>query len=91
MNAIKRILGVVWLVLAPVLIAMMFNQFFTEIPALGKAIAAGKKPASELQSTYLFWVITITIFVPIAFGLALFGYYSVKGEYDKTVMSSVDL
>lgn len=91
MNALKRILGVVWLVLAPVLIVMMFNQFFTEIPALEKAIAAGKKPASELQSTYLFWVITMTIFVPIAFGLALFGYYSVKGEYDKSVMSSADL
>jgi glucan phosphoethanolaminetransferase (alkaline phosphatase superfamily) len=91
MNALKKILGIVWLVLAPVLIVMMFNQLFTEIPALEKAIAAGKKPASELQSTYLFWVITITIFVPIAFGLALFGYYSLKGEYDRTVMSSADL
>ncbi|PKQ67865.1 DUF6814 family protein [Raineya orbicola] len=91
MNALKKILGIVWLVLAPVLIVMMFNQLFTEIPALEKAIASGKKPASELQSTYLFWVITITIFVPIAFGLALFGYYSLKGEYDRTVMSSADL
>ncbi|MDW8296210.1 MAG: hypothetical protein RMJ97_04925 [Raineya sp.] len=91
MNTLKRILGIVWLVLAPVLVVMMFNQLFTEIPALEKAIAAGKKPASELQSTYLFWVITVTIFVPITFGLALFGYYSLKGEYDKNVMSSADL
>lgn len=83
MNALKKVLGIVWLVLAPVLIVMILNQLFTEIPALEKAVEAGKKPVSELQSTYLFWVITIVIFLPITFGLALFGYYSVKGEYNE--------
>jgi len=87
MDAFKKILGVVWLLLAPVLIILMFNQFFTEIPALKAAIEAGKKPASELQSTYLFWIITITIFMPISVGLGLFGYYSLKGEYNESAMA----
>ncbi|GAB4128143.1 MAG: hypothetical protein OHK0045_15520 [Raineya sp.] len=87
MDALKKILGIVWLLLSPALIIMMLRQFAIEIPALQEAIAAGKKPASELQSTYLFWVITITIFVPVAAGLGLFGYYSLKGEYQESAMT----
>lgn len=91
MDSIKKILGIVWMLLAPALIVLMFNQFAVEIPALEKAVAAGKKPASELQSTYMFWIITITIFVPIAAGLALFGFYALKGEYTKIATSSAEL
>jgi hypothetical protein len=29
------------------------------------------------------WGIIILIFVPIAFGLVIFGYYSMRGEYDR--------
>lgn len=81
MEFIKKGFGIICVIIAPVLIFMMFRQFFTEIPALEAAIAAGKKPASEMQSTYIFWIITITIFVPIASGLCLFGYYALKDEY----------
>jgi len=91
MDAIKKFLGVIWLVLAPVLVIMMIRQFAIEIPELEKAIAAGKKPASEMQSTYIFWIITITIFVPIATGLALFGYYALKDEYKQIATSSAEL
>jgi hypothetical protein len=31
----------------------------------------------------LIWVIIITIFTPIAIGLMIFGWYALKGEYDK--------
>lgn len=82
MEIIKKMFGIVCIIVAPILIFMMFRQFFTEIPALETAILAGKKPASDMQSTYIFWIITITIFVPIAFGLSLFGYYAFKGEYE---------
>jgi hypothetical protein len=34
MDALKKILGVVWLLLAPVLIILMFNQFFYRNPCL---------------------------------------------------------
>ncbi len=91
MDAIKKILGVVWLVLAPTLVLMMIRQFVIEIPELEKAIADGKKPASEMQSTYIFWIITITIFVPIATGLGLFGYYALKNEYKQIATSSAEL
>ncbi len=81
MKIIKKGFGIICMLIAPVLIFMMFRQFFAEIPALETAIAAGKKPASEMQSTYIFWIITITIFVPIASGLCLFGYYAFQNEY----------
>ena len=87
MDALKKILGIVWMLLAPALIILMFNQFITEIPLLKAAIEAGKKPASELESTYIFWIITITIFVPISAGLGLFGYYALKGEYSESAMA----
>ena len=29
------------------------------------------------------WIIIIAIFTPIAIGLMIFGYYAMKGEYDK--------
>ena len=28
------------------------------------------------------WIIIIAIFTPIALGFMIFGYYSIKGEYD---------
>ena len=37
------------------------------------------------------WIIIITIFTPIAIGLMIFGYYSLKGEYDHLPESSDDL
>jgi glucan phosphoethanolaminetransferase (alkaline phosphatase superfamily) len=82
MKSIKKLFGIVCLVLAPILIYMMFNQFTKEIPLLQEAIKLGKKPASDIQSTYIFWIITITIFVPIALGLSLLGWYAIKGEYE---------
>jgi ABC-type Co2+ transport system permease subunit len=91
MDAIKKFLGVLWMLLAPALVIMMIRQFIIEIPELEKAIAEGKKPASELQSAYIFWIITITIFVPIATGLGLFGYYALKDEYKQIATSSAEL
>ena len=29
------------------------------------------------------WIIIISVFTPISFGLLIFGWYSWKGEYDK--------
>ena len=37
------------------------------------------------------WIIIIAIFTPIAVGLMIFGYYSLKGEYDKLPESSQEL
>ncbi len=37
------------------------------------------------------WIIIISIFTPIAVGLMIFGYYAIKGEYDKLPESSEEL
>ena len=37
------------------------------------------------------WIIIITIFTPIAIGLMIFGYYAMKGEYDKLPESSEEI
>jgi len=34
------------------------------------------------EDASIFWPIIIFIFLPILVGLALFGYYSIKGEYE---------
>ena len=82
MKYLKKYFGIICILIAPILVFMLFRQFFNEIPLLETAISNGKKPASDLQSTYIFWIITITIFVPIACGLGLFGYYATQNEYE---------
>ena len=71
MNSIKRILGVVWMLAGPVAIGFLVFQ-------------AAHKLASPTSTTndFLQWSIIILIFLPIALGLVMFGYYSMIGEYD---------
>jgi uncharacterized Tic20 family protein len=81
MNTLKRYLGIVWLLLAPVVIFFMVYGAITNIDA------AGKKDINNP----LIWVIIITIFAPIAIGLMIFGCYALKGEYDRLPEDSVGL
>ena len=74
MNQLKRILGIVWLVLGPVLIFILVKSAVHNISANGKGDISKPLP----------WIIIITIFMPIAIGFMIFGWYSFKGEYDKT-------
>jgi len=34
------------------------------------------------QEDYVFWIVIVTIFIPIIIGFVLFGYYAFKGEYN---------
>jgi uncharacterized membrane protein len=71
MNAIKRILGLVWLLLAAA--AAYFCIFIFGLPKFN----TGK------QDDLVFGIIILFILTPlIVLGLATFGYYSLKGEYD---------
>lgn len=81
MNQIKRILGILWLILGPLLI------YFLVTGAVNNIDPAGTKDINKPIP----WVIIITIFTPIALGLMIFGYYAFKGEYDKLPESSADL
>ena len=78
---LKKIMGVLLMILAPVVI------YFLIMGAVHNIDSAGTKDINKPIP----WIIIITIFTPIAIGLMIFGFYSVKGEYDKLPDSSNEL
>jgi predicted Na+-dependent transporter len=79
MNAIKRIMGVVWMLLGPVAIFFLVNTALAEI---------AKKPVID---TKIQWGVFVVVFIPIAIGLMIFGYYAYRGEYDQIPQRSEEL
>jgi uncharacterized Tic20 family protein len=73
MNQLKRILGLLWLLLGPVLLFVLVKSAVHNIDANGKGDINKPLP----------WIIIISIFAPIAIGFMIFGWYAWKGEYDK--------
>jgi len=82
MNIIKKILGLVWMFLAPAIIWFLASQAIHKI-----AVATSLTRANVT----LQWVIILTIFTPICIGFFIFGYYAFKGEYDQLSVSSKDV
>ena len=78
MNNLKKISGWFWMALALVAVALMCYRAQLEIAA---AYASGK--AGDVLNQWMFWGIIIPVFTPIMAGLALFGWYAWKGEYDR--------
>lgn len=83
MSGLKKILGLIWMLLAPVIILFLFMQAIDKIAEAAEGIAR--------TNTTLQWSIIILIFIPICAGLAIFGFYAWKGEYDHLPESSADL
>lgn len=83
MNAIKKALGILWILAGPVIIVFLFMQAVDKIAAAAEGIAR--------TNTTLQWAIIILIFIPICTGLVIFGYYAWKGEYDHLPVSSEEL
>jgi hypothetical protein len=79
MNTIKRWLGIVWLLLGPVAIYFLIKTAAEEI---------AKKPVLD---TKIQWAVFVIVFIPIAIGMIIFGYYAIKGEYDHLPESSKEL
>jgi len=73
MQQLKKIAGFIWIVLGPLAV------FFLVKTAWGEIVA---KPSAD---TWIQWGVFVVVFLPIAFGLSLFGYYAVKGEYDDQI------
>ena len=72
MDQLKRILGIVWLALA--VAASYFCIFEFGLP----------KFQSGKQEDLVFGIIILFILTPlVVLGLGTFGYYAVKGEYNK--------
>ena len=71
MNQLKKTMGFVWIIIAPIIIFFLISGAVHNIGHGNKDI---NKPIP--------WIIIITIFTPIAVGLMIFGWYSIKGEYN---------
>jgi hypothetical protein len=83
MNGLKKMLGVIWIVLGPAIIIFLVMQAIEKIAAAEEGISR--------TNTSLQWSIIILIFIPICAGLVIFGYYGLKGEYDQLPSSSDEL
>jgi hypothetical protein len=75
MNALKKGLGLLWMLLGPASIFFMFIQALDKVGLAAEGVAK--------TNTALQWGIILFIFIPISAGLVIFGYYAYKGEYDK--------
>lgn len=82
MNALKKFLGIIWILLSPATIGFLLWQASDKI---NKASAVAK------SNVTLQWVIILVIFVPICVGLLIFGYYSFRGYYDHLPESSAEI
>lgn len=80
MNAVKKIMGIAWMLIAPVIIYFLIMG---AVHNIGEGTKDINKPIP--------WIIIIAIFTPIAVGLMIFGFYALKGEYDHLPESSEEL
>jgi hypothetical protein len=75
MNRLKKALGLLWIILGPASIIFMFMQAVDKVGLAPDGVAK--------TNTALQWGIILFIFIPISAGLVIFGWYALKGEYDK--------
>jgi purine-cytosine permease-like protein len=80
MNQLKRIMGIVWMLIAPLVIYFLVMG---AVHNIGNGTKDINKPVP--------WFIIIGIFTPIVIGLFIFGYYAFKGEYDRLPESSEEI
>lgn len=72
MNAVKRLIGIVWIILALAAIWFLFTRATAELSA-----------ATVTPDKKIFWYTILPVYTPLMLGMALFGYYALKGEYDR--------
>lgn len=73
MDKLKRYLGIIWMLIGPVLFIMLVISAVNNINGHAKGDISNPLP----------WIIILAIFLPIAIGLTIFGWYALKGNYDK--------
>lgn len=83
MNAFKKLLGLAWMILAPLAVILMFEQAAEKINLAAEGVAR--------TNTALQWGIILLIFIPVSIGMIIFGYYSFKGEYNQLPNNSNEL
>ncbi len=73
MDKLKRYLGIIWMLIGPFLFIMLVISAVNNINGHAKGDISNPIP----------WLIILGIFLPIAIGLTIFGWYALKGNYDK--------
>lgn len=81
MTAIRRYFGLLFLIIAPLVILELVQGAIRNIDMAGK---------KDINNPVI-WIIIIIIFTPIALGLIIFGWYAFRGEYDRLPHSSKEL
>jgi hypothetical protein len=71
MRIIRKYAGVIWILISILSLYYVISTAITEISA------------GVPEDASIFWPIIITIYVPIAIGFALFGWYAIKEEYEE--------
>ena len=79
MNLLKRIAGAIWMLLGPLAVYYLIKTAAREIE---------KKPVID---TKIQWGVFVGVFIPIAIGIMIFGYYALKGEYEHLPESSTEI
>ena len=76
MNSVKRFLGIVWMLVGPVVFIMLVISAVNNIygDTNGQVLGDISNPVP--------WIIILAIFLPIAIGLSIFGWYVFKGDYE---------
>jgi hypothetical protein len=79
MNLLKRIAGIIWILLGPLAVYYLVKTAAAEI---------AKKPVID---TKIQWIVFVVVFIPIAIGIIIFGYYALQGDYDHLPESSEEI
>jgi len=82
MNHIKKYLGYVWMVLAPLLVVGMCWQAYDKTMASDEAIRF---------NTALQWGIILLVFIPVCIGFFIFGKYATEAAYSHLPESSTEI
>jgi hypothetical protein len=79
MNQVKRWMGWIWMALGPLVAFLLIHAALRE---------TDRNPGLDAK---IQWGIFMLIFLPIAFGLVIFGWYAWKGYYDHLPERSAEL
>jgi Na+/H+ antiporter NhaA len=71
------------MLLGPAMVIFMFIQANEKIGIAAEGV--------QKLNTTLQWAIILIIFIPVCFGMVIFGYYGIKGEYDHLPESSKEI
>ena len=79
MKLLKKWLGLIWMLAGPLSIFFLVRTAWIEIE---------KKPEID---TKIQWGVFVAVFIPIAIGFVIFGYFAWKGEYERLPEDSSQL